>query len=130
LPAISDGTTISAMPQSSMPCWQPFVFGYLSVTGWLRWSRYSTRRHRAATCAWSRTGASTEPLPTHQVSARFRPHRWPDSSLSARSTPFHFNFAGCISVPLRFVGRKLPRPAKTAVRPKIPEAAMLRISAK
>ncbi len=27
-------------------------------------------------------------------------------------------------------GRKLPRPAKTAVRPKIPEAAMLRISAK
>jgi len=27
------------------------------------------------------------------------PHRWPDSSLSARSTPFHFNFAGYISVP-------------------------------
>ena len=27
------------------------------------------------------------------------PHRWPDSSLSARSTPFHCNFAGYISVP-------------------------------
>jgi len=58
------------------------------------------------------------------------PHRWPDSSLSARSTPFHCNFAGYISVPLRSDGRKLPRPSKTAVRPKIPEAAMLRISAK
>jgi len=58
------------------------------------------------------------------------PHRWPDSSLSARSTPFHCNFAGYISVPLRSDGRKLPRPSMTAVRPKIPEAAMLRISAK
>jgi hypothetical protein len=31
---------------------------------------------------------------------------------------------------IRSDGRKLPRPSKTAVRPKIPEAAMLRISAK
>jgi len=64
------------------------------------------------------------------------PHRWPDSSLSARSTPFHFNFGGrqCGSHlhfrSIRSDGRKLPRPSKTAVRPKIPEAAMLRISAK
>ena len=27
------------------------------------------------------------------------PHRWPDSSICIRSTPFHFNFAGYISVP-------------------------------
>ena len=31
---------------------------------------------------------------------------------------------------IRSDGRKLPRPSKTAVRPKIPEAAMLRISVK
>jgi hypothetical protein len=31
---------------------------------------------------------------------------------------------------IRSDGRKLPRPSKTAVRPKITEAAMLRISAK
>jgi hypothetical protein len=31
---------------------------------------------------------------------------------------------------IRSDGRKLPRPSKTAVRPKMPEAAMLRISAK
>jgi hypothetical protein len=31
---------------------------------------------------------------------------------------------------IRSDGRKLPRPSKTAVRPKFPEAAMLRISAK
>ena len=31
---------------------------------------------------------------------------------------------------IRSDGRKLPRPSKTAVRPKIPEAAMLRISAR
>ena len=27
------------------------------------------------------------------------PHRWPDSSICIRSTPFHCNFAGYISVP-------------------------------
>ena len=60
------------------------------------------------------------------------PHRWPDSSLSARSTSFHCNFGGrrCGSHlhfrSIRSDGRKLPRPSETAVRPKIPEAARLR----
>ena len=64
------------------------------------------------------------------------PHRWPDSSICIRSTPFHCNFGGrrCGSHlhfrSIRSDGRKLPRPSKTAVRPKMPEAAMLRISAK
>ena len=45
--------------------------------------------HRTATCAWSWSGARAEPLPTRQVSARFRPHRWPDSS-SFATAPLHF----------------------------------------
>lgn len=46
-------------------------------------TRAATRRHRADTCARA----------LHQVSARFRPHRWPDSSFCARSTPFHSSFS-------------------------------------
>jgi hypothetical protein len=55
-----------------------------------------------------------------------------DSPLSARSTPLHFIFADFNSVPLRSDGRKLPRQSENVVRARklrIPEAAMLRISA-
>jgi hypothetical protein len=55
------------------------------------------------------------------------PHRWPDSSICIRSISLQFRRLHFRSI--RSDGRKLPRPSKTAVRPKIPEAAMLRISA-
>ena len=89
-------------------------------------ARTNARRHRADACARS----------SRQVSARFRrtagrTHHFPPA-------PLHFTAFSAvasaartyISVPLRSDGRKLPRPSKTVVRPKIPEAAMLRISAK
>jgi hypothetical protein len=51
-------------------------------------------------------------LPTHQVSARFRPHCWPDSSFSARSTPFRSIFAGCNSTSLRSDGSQTAETGK------------------
>jgi hypothetical protein len=56
-----------------------------------------------------------------------------DSPLSARSTPFHFNFADFNSVPLRSNGRKLPRQSENIVRArssKTPKAARLRPASK
>ena len=54
--------------------------------------------HRAGTCAWSRTGASAEPLPTRQMSARFRPRTTTDSpalhplhSISLQFRRLHFH---------------------------------------
>ena len=78
-----------------------------SVSGFSQW------HHRADTCAWSRTGASTEPLPTRQMSARFRPHTRLTRQLCNRSIPLRFNFAGCISTPLHSDGRKLARQSGT-----------------
>jgi hypothetical protein len=68
------------------------------------------RRHRADTCARA----------SHQVSARFRPHPWPDSPVCARSircrTPLH-RLRGMLSL-ISSVA-KLTRPASThRVRPK------------
>ena len=74
-----------------------------SVSGFSQW------HHRADTCAWSRPGASAEPLPTRQMSARFRPHTRLTRQLCNRSIPLRFNFAGCISTPLHSDGRKLAR---------------------
>jgi hypothetical protein len=52
----------------------------------------------------------TEPtLASGQVSARFRPRTRLTRQLCTRSTPFHFNFADYISVPLRSDGRKPSR---------------------
>jgi hypothetical protein len=56
---------------------------------------------------------------SRQASAQFRRTAGRTRQLCIRSTPFHCNFAGCISVPLRSDGRKLPRPARTALRPKM-----------
>jgi len=60
--------------------------------------RNSTRLHRADTCAWSRPGASAEPLPTRQLSARFRPRTMTDSpalhplhSISLQFRRLHFH---------------------------------------
>ena len=81
--------------------------------------RRNARRHRADACARS----------SRQVSARFRRtlagliNLHPLHSISLQFRRLHFRS-------IRSDGRKLPRPSKTAVRPKIPEAAMLRISAK
>ena len=56
--------------------------------------RSNARLHRADTCALIASVAHAAPS-----IGTLPPHRWPDSSLSARSTPFHCNFAGYISVP-------------------------------
>ena len=78
-----------------------------------------SRLHRADTCAWSRTGASAEPLPTRQVSARFRPRTRLTRQLCTRSTPLPFNPPGYIATPLRSDGRKLARQSGTdRARPK------------
>ena len=74
-----------------------------SVSGFSQW------HHRADTCAWSRPGASAEPLPTRQMSARFRPHTRLTRQLCTRSTPFHFSFTSSTSVSFRSDGRKLAR---------------------
>ncbi len=91
------------------------------------------RRHRADTCAWSRPGAGAEPLPTRQASARFRPRTMTDSPALH---PLHS--AAAIRKQRRSAIAAFRRPQtgetvkKRRARPKkrIPEAAMLRISAK
>ena len=60
-------------------------------------SAFSHWLHRADTCT------------SCQASARFRPRTRLTRQLCTRSTPFHFNFADYISVPLRSDGRKLAR---------------------
>ena len=60
-------------------------------------SAFSHWLHRSDTCT------------SCQVSARFRPRTRLTRQLCTRSTPFQFNFADCISVPLRSDGRKLAR---------------------
>jgi len=88
-----------------------------------RLKRQQARPHRADTCALLASVAHAAPSirTVRRTAGRTR-------QLCNRSIPFHFNSAGCVSVP--FV------PTVTNCRdrqrqrcPKIPEAAMLRISA-
>ena len=70
--------------------------------------------HRADTCTRAKS-----PHCSPRAAGRTR-------QLCNRSTPFHFSFTSCASVPLRSDGHKLPRPSKTAAHLKCKMAARLR----
>jgi hypothetical protein len=68
-------------------------------------------------------------LASRQASALFRPHRWPDSSLCARSIRCRIRYTDCADCSRSFRRPQTAETGKDSGAPKIPEAAMLRISA-
>ena len=56
-----------------------------------------------------------------QVSARFRPHRWPDSSALQPLHSISLQLRRLRFRSIRSDGHKLPRPARTPLRPEIQE---------
>ena len=95
-----------------LPWWQPFVFSYLSVTGWLRRPRIQpgvTEPTLALGRGQARWPWSHPPAPTRQVSARFRPRTMTDSPVCTRSTPCRIRFADSRFRSIHSDGRKLSR---------------------
>ena len=101
-----------------------------------------SRRHRlvAAVTPLSHHGGVADELPgvTEPTLALVPRAKYRHASAAPLAGLINFHPLHSISLQFRRLhfrsirsdGRKLPRPSKTAVRPKIPEAAMLRISAK